>query len=153
VGFNHRQPDIATNVANELLTLFLNEDARNRTNRAVDTTKFLAREVQRLEGEFNSIENKIVEVKLQQRNSPMLQPIPGQMSPLATAKAEFAAKSAIYSKSHPELRRLKAQIDALEKMDVPAAQAVAGPVEQTDTRALDALLTARRNIQNSLEIA
>src|SRR5262249_23627013 len=44
VGFNHRQPDIATNVANELLTLFLNEDARNRTNRAVDTTKFLARE-------------------------------------------------------------------------------------------------------------
>jgi len=151
VGFNHRQPDVATNVANELLTLFLNEDARNRTNRAVDTTKFLAREVQRLEGEFNSIETKIAEVKLQQRNSPMLQPVAGQLSPLAAAKAEFAAKSAIYSKSHPELRRLKAQIEALEKMDVPAPQAT--PVEQPDTQALDALLTARRSIQNSLEIA
>ena len=41
VGFTDRRPDIATKVANELITLFLNEDARNRTNRATETTKFL----------------------------------------------------------------------------------------------------------------
>src|SRR5262245_688326 len=49
VGFTHRRADIATKVANDLITLFLDEDARNRTNRAMETTKFLAREVQRLE--------------------------------------------------------------------------------------------------------
>ena len=43
VGFTDRRPDIATNVANELITLFLTEDARNRTNRATETTKFLSR--------------------------------------------------------------------------------------------------------------
>src|SRR2546422_9261465 len=69
VGFSHRQPDIATKVANELLTLFLNEDARNRTSRAMETTKFLAREVQRLEGELGLTEAKIAEVKRQQRDS------------------------------------------------------------------------------------
>src|SRR5262249_460759 len=156
VGFSNRQPDIATKAANELLTLFLNEDARNRTNRAVETTKFLSREVQRLEGELGSIETKIAEVKRQQRNSPTLQTVGGQLSPLAMAKAELAAKSAIYSKSHPELRRLKAQIEALEKMDLggpqtPAAAAV--PVEQNDSEALDALIGKRLTIQNSLETA
>ena len=45
VGFTDRRPDVATKVANELITLFLSEDARNRTNRATETTKFLAQEV------------------------------------------------------------------------------------------------------------
>src|SRR5262249_52081207 len=156
VGFSHRQPDIATKVANELLTLFLNEDARNRTNRAVETTKFLSREVQRLEGELGSIETKIAEMSQQQRNNPIFQAGGGQLSPLASAKAELAAKSAIYSKSHPELRRLKAQIEALEKMDLAAPQAptaAAVPVEQINIVALDALLGQRRTIQNSLETA
>ena len=53
-----RRPDVATKVANELMTLFLNEDARNRTNRAMETTRFLAREAQRLEAELAAIEAK-----------------------------------------------------------------------------------------------
>jgi len=153
VGFSHRQPDIATKVANELLTLFLNEDARNRTNRAMETTKFLAREVQRLEGELGSIEGKIAEVKRQQRASPMLPSVAGQLSPLAAVKAEYAAKAGVYSKSHPELKRLKAQIDALEKMEIPApaTTATASPVEHIDSEALDALVAQRKSIQNNLD--
>src|SRR5262245_670073 len=155
VGFSHRQPDIATKVANELLTLFLNEDARNRTNRAMETTKFLAREVQRLEGELSSIDGKIAEVKRQQRASPMLQPVAGQVSPLAALKAEYAAKSGIYSKSHPELRRLKAQIDGIEKLEPPAAPltpaSTAAAATPIDSEALDALQTQRKSIQNNLD--
>src|SRR5262245_6141205 len=153
VGYSHRQPDIATSVANELLTLFLNEDARNRTNRAMETTKFLAREVQRLEGELGSIEGKIAEVKRQQRASPMLPSVAGQLSPLAAVKAEYAAKAGVYSQSHPELKRLKAQIDALEKMEspAPATTATASPVEHIDSEALDALVAQRKSIQNNLD--
>jgi uncharacterized protein involved in exopolysaccharide biosynthesis len=157
VGFMHQRPDIAAKVANELLTLFLNEDARNRTNRAMETTKFLAREAQRLEGELGSVEAKISELKRQRRSNPMLEPVAGQLPQLAMLKAEFAQKSAVYSKTHPELKRLKVQIEALEKMNLPAATPAstpaAGPTVQVDNDSLDALLTQRTSIQKNLESA
>jgi len=153
VGFTDRRPDIATKVANELLTLFLNEDARNRTNRAMETTKFLAREVQRLEGELGSVETKLAEAKRQQRTNPTLQPAAGQPSPLVALKTELAAKLAVYSKSHPDVKRLKAQIESLEKMDLPAAPTTSAPTTQVDTEALDALQTQRDSLQKALEAA
>src|SRR4051794_19760478 len=48
VGFEYGNAAVAAQVANELMTRILNEDLRDRTSRATDTTKFLAREVQRL---------------------------------------------------------------------------------------------------------
>jgi protein tyrosine kinase modulator len=164
VGFTNRRPDIATKVANDLITLFLNEDARNRTNRAMETTKFLAREVQRLETELGSIENKISELKRQQRSAPL--PEGGvaaqnpQLAVLATLKAELAGKSAIYSKSHPEIKRLKGQIEAIEKTNLsappsePARTAGLGPqVDPAVLDALDALITQRKSIQDNLDEA
>ena len=49
VGFEYADAATATRVANELMTRILNEDLRDRTSRATDTTKFLSREVQRLQ--------------------------------------------------------------------------------------------------------
>ena len=48
VGFEYGDAATATRVANELMTRILNEDLRDRTSRATDTTKFLDREVQKL---------------------------------------------------------------------------------------------------------
>jgi uncharacterized protein involved in exopolysaccharide biosynthesis len=153
VGFTHERPDIATKVANDLITLFLNEDARNRTNRATETTKFLAREAQRLESEFASIEAKITELKRQQRAMPATsQPEIAQLPQLATLKAELAQKSGVYSKSHPEVKRLRGQIEALEKMNTPAAETTAKSVG-VDVDALDALVAQRTSIQNNLDTA
>src|SRR5262245_32525947 len=121
VGFQHRRPEIATKVANELVTLFLNEDARNRTNRAMETTKFLAREVQKLEADLAAIDAKIIETRRQQRASAAVEPAAAQMPQLAMLRAELASKGTVYSKSHPELKRLRAQIEALEKEPVPVA--------------------------------
>ena len=63
VGFSDRRPDIATKVANELITLLLNEDARNRTTRATETTKFLEQEAQKLQIELASIDAKILQIR------------------------------------------------------------------------------------------
>ncbi len=145
VGFTYNRADIATKVANDLITLFLNEDARNRTNRAMETSKFLEREVQRLEGELASIEPKISEVK---RNA-MSQPDLAQLPQLATLKAELAQKSGVYGKSHPEIKRLKGQIESLEK--IPPPPAAVAKIVQIDNDALDALVTQRTSIQNNLE--
>ena len=58
VGFEYRDAGTAARVANELMTRILNEDLRDRTSRATDTTKFLAREVQRLQVENAALDSK-----------------------------------------------------------------------------------------------
>ncbi len=61
VGFEYENPQIATRVANELVTMILNEDVRTRTNFASETTKFLEKEVKRLEDQLGSVNNEIAE--------------------------------------------------------------------------------------------
>ncbi len=61
VSFEYQDPEITQRVTNDFLTLILDEDARNRTNRASETTKFLDLESQRLQGELAAIEAQIAE--------------------------------------------------------------------------------------------
>jgi uncharacterized protein involved in exopolysaccharide biosynthesis len=155
VGFMDRRPDIATKVANELITLFLNEDARNRTNRATETTKFLAQEVAKLKAELATIDEKILESR---RQTPLLAQ-ETTLPQLTALKLELAAKSAVFSQSHPEVKRLKAQIEALEKEPVTASQAPAnaqipalvGGNGATANQLADPLMLQRMSIQQNLE--
>ena len=155
VGFTDQRPDVATQVANELVTLFLNEDARNRTNRAMETTRFLAREAQRLDSDLNAIEAKIVEARKQFRDHPLWESSAGvRVSPVATLKTELAQKRAVYSKAHPEVRRIEAQLAALEKLEAPvAATTQKGITPATATEVLEPLLAQRVAAQKNLEIA
>lgn len=61
VSFEHRRPLTAVRVANELVTLFLDENVRTRTARASETTEFMEQEATKLEGVLNDIESKIAE--------------------------------------------------------------------------------------------
>ena len=137
IGFEHERPEIAMRVANELVTLILAEDARNRTNRASETTKFLAREVKKLEGEIGAVEAQIAELK-KRYTEPASERIQLQ---LAALKAEFQEKSGVFSNSHPDLIRLKRQIAALEQFTNRGA----------DEAGLDALQNQRTSIQKNLE--
>lgn len=65
VGFDYENPEIAVSVVNEFVTLILAEDARNRTNLASETTKFLEREVARLSSELTAVETEISDFKRQ----------------------------------------------------------------------------------------
>jgi hypothetical protein len=60
-------------------------------------------------------------------------------------KAELAAKSAIYSDSHPDVKRLKAQVAALEKVTVPVPNQAA-----TGTNIIDPLMLQRLGVQQNL---
>ena len=131
IGFEHERPEIAMRVANELVTLILAEDARNRTNRASETTKFLAREVKKLEGEIGAVEAQIAELK-KRYTEPASERIQLQ---LAALKAEFQEKSGVFSNSHPDLIRLKRQIAALEQF-----------TNRADEAGLDALQNQRTSI-------
>jgi len=63
VSFEHRRPDIATKVANELVTLFLDENVKTRTERATETTEFLTEQAAKLEKNLQEIEDKIANYK------------------------------------------------------------------------------------------
>jgi uncharacterized protein involved in exopolysaccharide biosynthesis len=132
VSFESENPAVAMNVANEFVTLILAEDARSRTNRAVETTKFLSRETTRLEGELNATEAKIAELKRRQIQSTLAGSVSGTgardplLSQLAALKSDLLQKTSVYSSEHPEIKALKQKIAALEKSLSQAPQASSG---------------------------
>lgn len=166
VGFMDRSPDVATKVANDLITLFLNEDARTRTNRASETARFLGREVERLRGELTAIDKRIADANLTLARAKIEHPagssIDSTAAQLSALRAQLAEKSAVFSSSHPEIKRLKAQIVALEKTTHGAAAATnsgeaggAAPtaVPTVTIEFLDAVQKQRDFVQKSLDDA
>src|ERR1700730_1319669 len=140
VGFEDSDPGVASRVANELVTRILNEDLRDRTSRATDTTKFLSREMQRLQAENAAMEAKIAEAKLSQ-----LKPATNNGSDqIAQMRADYLQKSAVYSEKHPLMKALKRQLEAAEKMAAPTGP---GAVD------LDALQSQHEAIQKNLKTA
>ena len=139
VGFEDSDPAVASRVANELVTRILNEDLRDRTSRATDTTKFLSREMQRLQAENAAIEAKIAAAKQAQLN-----PTNNGSDQLAQMRADYLQKSAVYSEKHPLMKALKRQMDAMEKSAAPASSAGVG---------LDALQSQQEAIQKNLDTA
>jgi polysaccharide biosynthesis transport protein len=59
VGYEHRSPDLAMKVANDLTTLYLNENLTSRTRLAQDTSNFLTTEGDRLQKEIATLEQKL----------------------------------------------------------------------------------------------
>jgi hypothetical protein len=143
VGFEYQDALIASKVANELVTRILNEDLRDRTSRATDTTKFLAREAQRLQNEGKAINAKIAEFKRTHPAAASEQ----TAAQLAQLRADLAQKRAVYSEKHPAVQVLKRQIEAFEKGNTlpdvaPDAQG-----------GLDALEEQQSSIEKDLEVA
>jgi uncharacterized protein involved in exopolysaccharide biosynthesis len=153
VGFEYSDPQNAARVANELVTRILNEDLRDRTSRATDTTKFLGREVQRLQAESSLIDAKIAQAKLAPVRSSSRANSDQTSTQLAQLRAELAGKSAIYSDRNFQIQALKRQIEAMEKVAPPPAVASTKAVEQAPPADLDALEMQQKSIQLNLEVA
>lgn len=69
VSFEYDRPDLAQRVANDLVTLFLDENAKVRTERAAQTTEFLTQEAEKLQKELETLEGQIAAYKLQNGNA------------------------------------------------------------------------------------
>lgn len=166
VSFLDKSPQLAQQVANELVTEFLNENVRTRTDRAEDTTEFLKLEGDRLQKEVQQTEREIAEFRdehsdslpdLLQYNLSMVQStqqeiaatenqimmlsdqvttmglqlsmIPREVSAgmsaaspdqpsnaqvtLERLRAQYLSMQSKYSENHPDLQRVKREMDAL----------------------------------------
>lgn len=69
VSFEHSSPVVAQRVANELVTLFLDENIRSRNLRAEETSDFLKKESERLGTEIARMEAEIAAFKQENANS------------------------------------------------------------------------------------
>jgi uncharacterized protein involved in exopolysaccharide biosynthesis len=145
VSFENERPEVARQVANELVTTILDEDVRARTTSALETTRFLEREAKRLEAELNSVEGKIADAKNRGTRAP-IGPADSVASQLAMLKAELVIKSASYSDTHPDVKALKQKVAALETLVGKKADAII-----TEEVGVDALERQHASLKDNLE--
>jgi uncharacterized protein involved in exopolysaccharide biosynthesis len=69
LSFEHRYPELALRVTNELVTLFLDENVKARTERAAETTDFLAQEAQKLRTQLEKLEEQIAAYKQEHQDA------------------------------------------------------------------------------------
>jgi protein tyrosine kinase modulator len=63
VGYDNRSPELATRVANELTSLYLQENSQTRRQQAAEASSFLASEAKRLSDEIAGLEGKLADFK------------------------------------------------------------------------------------------
>lgn len=63
ISYSDRSPEKAFQVANEFMTLFLSEDVRTRTNRALTATEFFTQETRRLADLIDQTDERIAKYK------------------------------------------------------------------------------------------
>ncbi|MGV2832525.1 GumC family protein [Pseudomonas shirazensis] len=111
VSFEHKRPEVAQEVANELVTLFLNENVKQRTERATETTEFLTQEANKLGAELATLENQLADFKQAHANTlPENQAL--RMSMLSRAELEFREIDRDYKAAQEELRYLEVELSA-----------------------------------------
>jgi polysaccharide biosynthesis transport protein len=69
VSYQNPSPDLTLKVANELTTLYLNENLTSRTQMAEQTTAFFAEETAKQEARINELDKKLAEYKAKHQDS------------------------------------------------------------------------------------
>jgi uncharacterized protein involved in exopolysaccharide biosynthesis len=166
LSFDGENPAVTQKVANELTTLYLNENIKSRTEKVAETYDFMTEEANRLGQQIAEYEEKLaafkernvnrlpelrdfnmqqmsrIETELRdlqnhirsleerkaylqanltqvQPSGPVFsesgQPVLNKEARLKSMKTEYAVASAKYSPEHPDVIRLKREIEGLEK--------------------------------------
>ena len=69
LGFEHEAPETARAVANELVSLYMAENVRSRTEQTAQTSRFMDEEVERLDAEVRELETQIARIKRENEGS------------------------------------------------------------------------------------
>jgi uncharacterized protein involved in exopolysaccharide biosynthesis len=69
VGFGYESPLISQRVANELVSLFLKENMKKRTESAIEASTFFAREADKLRKRMDELDDKLLVLKKENGNS------------------------------------------------------------------------------------
>lgn len=109
VSFEYNKADVAQRVANELMTLFLNENVKARTERAQETAAFLSDETDRLKLELETIEKKVALYK-QQHSGALPEQTAVQMNMLERSQMESGMLDRDYRDTQDQLKFLEVEL-------------------------------------------
>lgn len=151
VGFEYGNPEIAMKVANEFVTLIVDEDARSRTSRATETVKILTSEAKDLQNKIEATQSQILEVVRRPLDSVPEAPEreKSQLSALAALRAELIQKTSVYSDAHPAVTALKKRIAAMEKSLTQSPEA-SEKAQSTRADDIEALKRQREALEKQL---
>ena len=140
VGFEYEKPEIAHKVANELVTLFLDENIKTRTERATETTEFLTQELDRLKVELEGVENKVATFKEQHANS-LPEHLDMHMGMLQRADSDIKELDREYKSTQEELRYLDVELTSAKS---------SAKVSSVEVSAISELDKAKAELERSL---
>lgn len=139
LSYDHKNPDIAYRVANELVTLFLDENVKTRTARAAETTEFLTQEANRLKADLETLETSIAKYKQQYGNA-LPENMQMHLSLLERVESGIQNLDREYKNLQGERRLLDIQLTAT-RAGLDNAQAGSGAVELNPALQLSKLKT------------
>lgn len=135
--FEHRKPEITQRVANELVTLFLDENVKSRTERATETTEFLTQEADKLKAELEKVETQLASYK-QEHSKALPQHQELHMGMLARTETELKDVEREYKTAQEELRFLDLELSAAKAGITPKTGAAYTPQNPQDIGSLKA---------------
>lgn len=143
ISYTSTSPDLAAKVANELTTLYLNENLQNRTQLARDAATFLQGESDRLNHRIGELEAQLAQFKDKHyRQLPELTPMNMQM--MEHIEEELRAQSARKSSLEQQKVFLEAQLVQLK----PNSQMYSDTGERIMSTA-DRLKVARQQLDSA----
>lgn len=111
VSFEDKSPQVALQVTNDLVTLFLDWNIKLRTEGATETTEFLSQESNKLKAEVDRLEEKISAFK-RQNSANLPEQLNLRTSMMARAENDSYAVERDIRSSDEELRSLEAELSA-----------------------------------------
>ena len=114
LSFEDRKPDVALQVTNDLITLFMDWNVKLRTETATDTTSFLTQESNKLRVEVDRLENLIATYKQQNKNA-LPEQLTLRMTLLARAENDLREVERDIRSTKEELRSLEVELAAAKR--------------------------------------
>lgn len=133
VSYDDPRAEVAYQVANELLTLFLDENVKTRTARATETTEFLTEEADKLRKALEASEAQIAEYK-QKHGDALPEHLDLRMGMLSRADGDLKELERAYNDAEAQSHMLDIELTAItagkDSSLLPANPLTASPEQQ-----------------------
>ena len=112
VSFEHFRPEVAQQVANELVTLFLDENIRTRTARAEETSEFLKKESERIGAQIAEMEAQIANFK-QENEGSLPESLPVNLQRVVTLRSMMQSSEAEFNELNERKKLLLVDLETV----------------------------------------
>ena len=140
LSFEDRNPEVAFEVDNDLITIFLNRNIKMRNQGAADTTAFLTREAEALRLEVDRMEKKIAAYK-QENKDALPEQLTLRMTMLSRAENDLQEVERDFRSTKEDIRSLNVELAAAKQGIGEGNQPQSLPALKAEYERLSAIYT------------